>query len=194
MQDGQHTPARTPPARPSDEGDRQQLDLARKEGAAYAAELRYMVDQVADTGGEQRAGDFVIAFAQEKAEGMYHLRGPGQLEWMEPEAAQNCHLEVSVRDAADDRFVPFLTVRATLTREDGPQAGAHVGPVDVPFLWHPGLYHYGRDLELPGDGQYTLRVEVDAPTFARHDKVNGKRYAEAVTAEFRHVQIKTGRE
>lgn len=194
MSEGQHTPAHTPPERPSDEGDKQQLELARKEGAAYHAELRYMVEQVADTGGEQRAGDFVVGFAQEKAEGMYHLRGPGRLEWMEPDAAENCHLEISVRDAGDDRFVPYLAIRATLTAEDGPQAGAHVGPVDVPFLWHPGLYHYGKNLEVPGDGRYTLHVEIAPPTFSRHDKVNGKRYAESVTAEFRGVQIKTGRE
>ena len=189
MQDGHHTPAHTPPERPSDEGDARQLDLARQEGAAYRAALQYMVTQVANTGGEQRAGDYVVGFAQEKAEGMYHPKG-GALEGMAPDATENCHLEVSVRDAGDNRFVPYLTVRATLTADDG----RHVGPVDLPFLWHPGLYHYGKNLEVPGDGRYTLRVEIAPPPFARHDKVNGKRYAEPVTAEFRDVQITTGRE
>nr|MDQ6925353.1 iron transporter [Candidatus Eremiobacteraeota bacterium] len=62
------------------------------------------------------------------------------------------------------------------------------------FLWHPGLYHYGKNLEVPGDGRYTLLVEIAAPSFPRHDKKNGRRYAEAVTVEFRDIPIKTGRE
>ena len=185
------TTPHTPPARPSDEGDRHQLALAKQDGAAYREALQYMVDEVAHTGDYKRAGDYIVGYAQERAEGMYHLRGPGQLEWVEPAKNQNCHLEIAVLDGADERFIPGLTIQATLTRQDG---GKQVGPVTVPFLWHPGLYHYGIDLAVPGDGAYTLQVHIDAPTFPRHDKVNGKRYAEPVDVEFRDVQIKTGRE
>jgi hypothetical protein len=64
----------------------------------------------------------------------------------------------------------------------------------VPFIWHPGLYHYGINLTLPGDGIYTVRVDVAVPTFHRHDKVNGKRYAKPVSVTFRNFAIKTGKE
>lgn len=179
-----------PSERPSDEADAQQLKLAQREGDAYHAALRYMVEQVADTGAQQRAGDYIVAFAQERAEGMYHLHGDGDLRWMEPAEGENCHLEISVSDAADHRFIPYLTIHATLTAQDGQQ----IGPVEIPFVWHPGLYHYGRNLTVPGDGSYTIRVQFDPPRFMRHDKVNGRRYAEPVDVEFRDVHVKTGRE
>lgn len=175
--------------RPSDEANKKQLEIARKEGAAYQEALQVMATEVADTGGTQKAGDYIVGFAQERAEGMYHLRGPGELEWVEP-TDENCHLEVSVSDAGDGRFIPYLTIHATLTKD----GGERVGPVEVPFLWHPGLYHYGINLKVPGDGQYTLQVRIEPPTFMRHDQVNGKRYAEPVEVTFENVQLKTGQE
>lgn len=174
---------------PSEEADARQLELARREGAAYEQALRYMVHDVAHTGGEQRAGDYVIAFAQEKAEGMYVPSDDGSLAWQEPAPDANCHLEVSVRDPADDRFIPGLTVHATVTGADG----TGVGPVELPFLWHPGLFHYGGNIALPGDGTYSITVRVEAAPFPRHDRTNGKRYARAEEVTFTDVGIETGR-
>jgi uncharacterized protein involved in high-affinity Fe2+ transport len=67
-----------------------------------------------------------------------------------------------------------------------------MGTHQVPFLWHPWLYHYGRNWQLPGDGEYTMRVRINAPTFMRHDPENGIRYAEPVEVEFDSVKIETG--
>ena len=64
-----------------------------------------------------------------------------------------------------------------------------VGPVEVPYVWHPGLHHYGINLEVPGDGTYTIRVHVEPPTFHRHDETNGDRYAESVEVEFEDVPL-----
>jgi uncharacterized protein involved in high-affinity Fe2+ transport len=64
----------------------------------------------------------------------------------------------------------------------------------VPFLWHPGLHHYGRNIKVPGDGRYTLRVRVAPPALMRHDEANGRRYAATVEVEVKDVAIKTGRE
>ena len=50
------TPAKDPPNRPSDEADETQLQQAQAEGQAYLKSLEYMVGEVADTGGKQRAG------------------------------------------------------------------------------------------------------------------------------------------
>ncbi len=179
----------SPSEKPSDEADQRQLDMAREEGAAYQRSLSYMVEQVADTGRRQRAGDYIVGFAQERAEGMYLLRGEGELEWVEPEE-ENCHLEISVSDAGDQRFIPGLEIEATLTDPDGSQ----VGPFHLPFLWHPGLYHYGRNVKLPGDGLYTLKVRISPPRFMRHDRTNGCRYARTVEVEFADVEIRTGKE
>jgi hypothetical protein len=160
--------------------------MAKQEGQVYFESLQYMANEVAHTGNTQRAGDYIVGFAQEKAEGLYHLRN-GELEWIEPDE-ENCHIEVAVLDATDHRFIPGLDIEATLLDADGEE----VTTFDCPFLWHPGLYHYGRNVKVPGDGTYTLRIRIAAPTFPRHDKVNGKRYAEPVEVEFAGVQTKTG--
>lgn len=180
---------RKPPEKVSDEADRHQIDMAKKEGAAYHASLKYMAEEVADSGGMTRAGDYIVAYAQERAEGMYSLKGEGELVWDEP-TDENCHLEISVSDAGDQRFVPYLDITATLTPKDGKA----VGPFEVPFVWHPGLYHYGTNIKVPGDGIYRLDVKIKPPAFMRHDEVNGKRYAETVDVTFDAVEIKTGQE
>lgn len=171
--------------KPSEEVDKRQLELAKQAGQAYYEALQYMANEVADTGGETRAGDYIVAFAQEKAEGMYHFK-KDQLVWEEP-TDENCHFEVAVLDAADKRFIPYLDVRLTVSQD-----GDEVGSFDLPFLWHPGLFHYGLNVKLPGDGAYKLQVEVAPPTFMRHDKKNGDRYAKTVEATFENVQVTTG--
>lgn len=174
---------------PSREADARQLKMARSEGEAYQRSLEYMVGQVADTGAKQRAGDYIVAIAQEKAEGMYRPDASGGLVWEEP-SDENCHLEISVSDAADHRFIPALDIEATLV----PERGEPVGPFAVPFLWHPGLYHYGANVRVPAAGKYEVRVRIAAPSFARHDRKNGKRFAGAVEARFADVEISTGSE
>jgi hypothetical protein len=54
------------------------------------------------------------------------------------------------------------------------------------------LHHYGRNWHVPADGDYTLRIRIEAPTFHRHDKKNGQCFAEAVEVEFSNVKIETG--
>lgn len=174
--------------KPSDEVDEHQLKLAKKAGAAYYEALQYMANDVAHTGGMQEAGDYIVAFAQEEAEGMYHLKN-GSLEWVEP-GDENCHIEVAVLDAADHRFLPHLDIEATLIDD----AGDEVATFECRFLWHPGLFHYGRNVKVPGGGTYDLRVRVAAPTFARHDQTNGDRYGEPVEVTFEGIDIKTGQD
>ena len=173
----------TPPMRESEESDREQLDLAKAQGEAYAKAMEAM-DEESDSGViVQRAGDYEVAIAIEEAEGMYHLEG-GELVWHDP-TDENCHVEVAVRDGADGRFVPGLTVHVTLVGSDGTEIGTH----EQPFLWHPWLYHYGRNWRVPGEGEYTVRVRIDTPTFMRHDHENGRRFAEPVEVEFEGVEI-----
>ena len=172
---------------PSDEVDEKQLRLAKQAGDAYQEALEYMANEVAHTGGKTEEGDYVVGFAQEEAEGMYALVGEGEFEWREPEE-ENCHLEVAVCDAEDGRFIPEVDVTATLAAEDGEE----IGPFEVPFLYHPGLFHYGKNVEIPDDGTYDITVEVEPPTFMRHDETNGNRYGETVEVTFEGVDIEAG--
>jgi hypothetical protein len=65
---------------------------------------------------------------------MYKMRG-GDLEWTEPEDT-NIHVEISVRDGADNRFVPGLDVEVELVAHD---TGEPVFKGILPMLWHPWL-------------------------------------------------------
>jgi hypothetical protein len=183
--EAENTAPRTPPMEPSDEATEEQLDMARSQGTTYVEALNHMVEDVADGGGSRHAGEYMVGYAHEEAEGMYRREGD-ELVWQEPDG--NIHMEVSVRDAADDRFVPGLKVFLTIVDSDGRE----VGTEEMPFLWHPWLYHYGKNWTIPGDGSYSLRVRIEPPEFMRHDEKNGKRYSEEVVVEFHDVELETG--
>lgn len=177
-----------PPMAPSDEANRDQLELARSQGSAAQAALREMIDRVADSGGETECGDYRIAYAVEQAEGMYEL-ADGELRWGDP-GEKNLHVEIAVSDAADGRLLPGLTVFATLIGPDGQELGTE----EQPFVWHPWLFHYGRNWRVPRSGEYRLRVRIDLARFPRHDRENGRRYSEPVEVEFDGVKVTTGQE
>ena len=99
---------------------------------------------------------------------------------------ENLHVEIAVLDASDERFVPGLKVTGTLIDPDGNEVGTH----EHELLWHPMIYHYGRNWRVPADGEYTLKVHIDPPTFMRHDEVNGCRFTRAGR---RHLRGRQGR-
>jgi len=169
----------------SDESSLTEITLGKAEGKAYAGALLYLTKMEASDSGERQIGDYIVGYAIENAEGLYHLLN-GSLEWHEP-TEENCHVEIAIRGAADGRFLPGLKVRATLLDSNG----RDLGTFDMPFLWHPWIYHYGRNWKVPGDGAYKLRIHVDLPDFPRHDKVNGYRFHDPIDIEFA-IHIKTG--
>lgn len=172
-------------SRTSDESNEKQLQLAREQGASYEQALLEMIEDEAQ-GAETKAGDVLIAYAIEEAEGMYEWQS-GKLVWRDP-TDENAHIEIVVRDARDGRFIPGLEVRVTVTTADGTAVGTHVQP----FLWHPWLHHYGRNWTLPGAGEYHLAVHVEPAGYMRHDKVNGDLLAAPVDVEWSDVRIETG--
>lgn len=177
-----------PPMKESDEATREELEMAKEQGRLAGKALNHMLTEVADDGREKSAGDYLVSYAVEEAEGMYQMRD-GELQWQEPED-ENVHVEVGVRDASDGRFVPGLKVHVRLYDSDGNEVGYH----RQPFLWHPWLYHYGRNWQVPGDGEYRMEIHIEAPDFPRHDEKNGRRYAEDVQVEFAGVKIETGQD
>lgn len=170
----------------SDESSRTEIVLGKGEGSAYGGALAYLSKMEASDSGDQSVGDYLVAYAIENAEGLYEMRDR-KLQWVEKED-DNCHIEVAVRSSADGRFLPGLNVIATLIDTNGDELGTH----QLPFLWHPWIYHYGKNWSVPRDGEYRLRLHIDPPTFPRHDRVNGKRFLEPVKLEFK-IRIKTGR-
>jgi uncharacterized protein involved in high-affinity Fe2+ transport len=168
----------------SDEATEKEIDMAREQGKALGKALDHMVHEVADDGQEKQVDHYLIAYAIEEAEGMYVRDENGELVWHEPEA-ENIHIEVSVRDAADGRFIPNLTIQARLIDSQKNIVGSH----QQPYIWHPWLYHYGRNWMVEKEGDYTLEIEIKAPDFHRHDKKNGKRYPKDVTTSFSPVKI-----
>lgn len=172
----------------SSEATQPQLDLAIAQGDAYGRALAHMTGEVAKDGGEKQVGQYLIGYAIEDAEGMYAY-GDGELTWHNPDE-ENAHVEVTVRDAADGRFLPAVRVSATLIAP----SGTELGPYDQELVWHPMMYHYARNWNLPEDGAYTLRVHVDPPTFMRHDEINGLRFTDPADLEFTGVRIARGAE
>jgi len=178
-----------PPMDPdTSEATKTQLDLAKAQGEAFGKALEYMVEEVAHTGGKQQAGEYMVGYAIEDAEGMYHYRD-GQLSWQNPKN-ENLHVEIAVCDAADGRFIPNLNVTAALITPGGQK----LGPYEQELVWHPMLYHYARNWNVPDNGEYSLLVHIEPPTFMRHDEVNGRRFTTPVDAEFTGVKVTRGSE
>ena len=173
----------------SSEADAKQLELARKQGATYRQALDHMATNVAHDGGTTAAGEYIVGYAVEEAEGMY-MWEDGGLVWHDPADDENLHVEIAVLDGADERFVPGLTVTGTLIDPDGNEVGTH----EHEMLWHPMLYHYGRNWAVPADGEYTLKVHIDPPTFMRHDEINGCRFTQPVDVTFEGVKVERGQD
>jgi hypothetical protein len=166
-----------------DEEAQRQMHLARAQGDAYGGALEHLVSTVALDARQLRAGDYWLGYALEVAQGAYEWVDD-ELVWQEP-ADDSLRVVVSVRDAADGRFVPTARVLVTLVAPDG----SANGPYEQPLLWDPVLYQYGRNWRVASDGEYVLRVRVEPPRFARNDRINGNRFAAPVEVEFSPVVI-----
>ena len=175
-----------PPMEVTEEAKARHLDLARAQGDALQRALHEMTQNVADGGGEAHVGELLVSYAFEEAEGMW-MPEDGELRWHEPEE-ENIHIEIGVRDAGDGRFVPGLDVQVDVIEPDGTVLGSHKHP----FLWHPWLYHYGRNWKVPGDGRYRLAVHIKPAAFMRHDQKNGARFADSIDVQWSDVLIETG--
>ncbi|THJ66049.1 hypothetical protein E8P82_10490 [Arthrobacter echini] len=181
----QHEPPMDPS---SSEATGPQLDRARAQGEAYSRALQYMVEEVAHDGGTKQAGEYTVGYAIEEAEGLYSF-SDGRLTWQNP-ADENVHVEITVQDAADGRFIPAVTVTATLVSPSGQE----MGPYEHELVWHPMLYHFARNWTVSEDGDYTLRVHIEPPAFMRHDEINGRRFTQPVDLRFDGVKIERGAE
>lgn len=167
----------------STEATEAQLNLAHKQGYAEERAEKWYLTHAAPAAHQQPAGEYIVAYALSAPEGWYDLAGDA-LAWHPPAAGAAAHLRVFVRDAADDRPLPGLTVRATFTPAGGAARPAQV----LPAGWYPLVSAYGDNVALP-PGTYHLRLDISPLPFRRHDPYNGDRLTHPAVVEFDQVPL-----
>lgn len=161
--------------------------LALDQGKSYSAALDFMKGITSSA--EEKAGNYIVTVACEAAEGMYMIQPEGDLQWNIPQEHENQHLEVAIRDKDDLRFIPYLMVYAEVRTLEGNVVAGE----DLPFIWHPFLYHYGANIFIPEESDYLVTVRVEKAFFQRHDEEKGNRYLNEVIVEIGPIHLKPGR-
>ena len=167
------TPPRIPPMAVGNEADKEQLDLARRQGAAYVA----LVDwerQGAVWSGQTDAADYRLAAAITPAEGEW-VRSNGASQWRSPPGG-HIHLRVFAEDRGSGRFVPGLQVRAQFLDA----GGAVLGETPLPFALYPATDAYGANVVLPA-GATRLAIRIAPLQMMRHAPYNGDRFFQDTT-------------
>ena len=134
--------------------------------------------------GEHYEGPYLIAYIVERARWFQYLENDQEVN--EEPKNENAFIGIAVHDVSDFHFVKDLKMSVTVTDEKGDLIGKQQ------HFYHPrpGLHNYGRNWILPGDGHYTIRVEIDPP-----DPKNGEVPLEKrsrVVVYFQNVMIHTG--
>lgn len=73
------------------------------------------------------------------------------------------HLEVKAFDILSKAPIPYMTIKATITRLDGGQAMT----VEVPPMIG-SAFHYGDNVALPGKGKYRIELDIQPPPLMRY--------------------------
>ena len=168
------TPPRVPPMAVGNEANEKQLDLARRQGAAYAALVDWERRGAAWSGGAD-AADYRLSAAITPAEGQW-IRTGGVSRWR-PAPAGQVHLRVFPQDRGSGRFVPGLQMRAQFLDP----AGAVLGEAPLPFALYPATDAYGANIAWPA-GAAQLVVVIEPMQMMRHDPYNGDRFFQRTTA------------
>lgn len=91
------------------------------------------------------------------------MGGHGGTAKMLPLSQATHHLEVKAFDVLSKAPIPYMTIKATITKLDGGQ------PItfDVPPMIG-GAFHYGDNVALPGKGKYRIALEIQPPQLMRY--------------------------
>lgn len=161
--------------------------LAIKQGEAYTEALQYL--KSLQTHAETEAGDYIVTILSEKAVGFYAVQPEGDTQWELPLASQNLYIKIVVRDKIDLRLIPSLKIYCHLMDA----SGNPVADQETPFVWHPFLYHYGDNFEVPQEAEYMVEIIIEKPKFKRYDENVGDRYKEDETIKLGPLHLVPGR-
>lgn len=160
----------------SNESTAIQLASAVSEGDSVKKCMSWIFSQLPGSSGMLRAGEYNIAYALSAPEGWYEFNN-NNVTWKTPSIA-NAHLWLYVLDGADGRVVPPLNIKVTLSDVTNNQ----IWSKQLPFALMPLVNGYGDNVDFPAPGKYKVVVEIQPPTYRRHDPYNGDRFTEATTA------------
>jgi hypothetical protein len=136
--------------------------------------------------GHKINGGYLIAFSTEYARNL-SFPSKGRPRWQSLKK-ENAHIGIAVHDEKDLHFIVGLTVTVSVMDSNGNDIGTKIHPL----LLRPGLYHYGVNWVLPGDGEYTIHVKIETPETMLYNEENNTRYLTSNEVNFFHVNIKTG--
>ena len=166
-------------------------ELTQTQGDAYHETLAALYED-ANSGATRAGGDYQVGYAADYALASWKAEKPGEkfkYEIDTEESGQlNAHLEATVQEARTGRFVPGLHLTATLADA----AGRPLGTRELPFEWHPWVFHYGENWRVPRTGWYRLRLQADAPTFRRYGRTAGQVFNRGFDVTFDSVRVVTG--
>ena len=168
--------------------DEDKQKAARRQGEAFDAALDLMRKDV-DASASTEKGDYIISLLAEEAEGMYLPDGKNSVQWHVPDKQFNKHIEVTVQDRRDHRFIPGLEVEGRIQDKNSKE----LGEIHLPLLWHPFINHYGNNIGLPDDDDYLFAIVIKQPEFGRHDELNGKRFEGPVEVVLGPLHLQPGR-
>ena len=138
-------------------------------------------------GGEQEVGDYRVGYIVEPAEPWWE-GDSGNLALREPGAGETNHIEILPFEARTGLLIPYM--EGTLTVLD--EADEEVDRKPLQF-YRGEFYHYANNFSLPQSGPYTLRAEMQPPTFLRHETEvrEGRVLTQPISVEFENVEIDT---
>ena len=138
-------------------------------------------------GSEQEVGDYRVGYIVEPAEPWWE-GDPGNLTLREPAPGETNHIEILPFEAGTGLFVPGMEGTLSVLNEAGEEVDSK--PLQ---LYRGEFYHYANNFSLPGSGTYTLRAEMQPPTFLRHEteEKEGRVLTEPIVVEFENVNIST---
>jgi len=162
---------------------KKQDELVRKQGDAFIASYNLYMEELIHV--VKKTDDYIVTVAFGATEGMYEMQTDKSLEWVTPEGYGFVHMSVVIQDRDDKRFVPNLEVFVRLYDNDNKL----ITESEAPFLWNPYVFHYGMDLTIPEEGNYTAEVTIKRPDFNRQNKDHGNKYTNDVTIRLQSVKL-----
>lgn len=135
--------------------------------------------------GMTQQGDRAVALSYSYAHRFWTVTGT-RTELVEVEADDSVHLMASVWDTETGTVLPVESGLRVEIRQDGETVTERA---PWPMLSQPMGFHFGDNVALPGDGTYTVVVDVGAMNLTRRGAFDGKfGNPETIEVEFEYSQ------